>query len=137
MLICWLTDCPAAVRKFLEIDGVVDFLLTLVSAAPGMTVRAGICFRCSLPTLTPQPSRASSSNQHFQVHDEDNRTVPVTDGLTLLLLGTCLTSNDNSNEQLTRQSFMDIIRHRIGVRIAPSIAFRRLIPQELDSKKHR
>lgn len=30
MLICWLTDCPAAVRKFLEIDGVVNFLLTLV-----------------------------------------------------------------------------------------------------------
>lgn len=59
-----------------------------------------------------------SSHRHFQVHDEDNRTVPVTDGLTLLLLGTCLTSNDNSNEQLTRQSFMDIIRHRIGVRPA-------------------
>lgn len=64
MLICWLTDCPAAVRKFLEIDGVVNFLLTLVNAAPGIIFQAGILSSCP---LVPLPTFASQSSRAFVI----------------------------------------------------------------------
>lgn len=37
------------------------------------------------------------------------------DGLALLLLGACLTSNDDSEEHMTRAGVLQVIQHRIGV----------------------
>eukprot|EP00045_Choanoeca_perplexa_P014743 m.175459 g.175459 ORF g.175459 m.175459 type:complete len:883 (+) comp16780_c0_seq1:82-2730(+) len=47
-------------------------------------------------------------------HDQDNRALPMMDGLCCLLLGVCMASNDNSHEQHDRNAFMQIIQHRIG-----------------------